>query len=152
MKIKIFTLVTSFLMLSFLIACSRGAKKEIVIEEYSPVTRQLPLEPVYSRVAWSHLPKPIGPKFIGKSPYLEKIYVFEMSSSSLAESVSALSDAMGYEAKYPKHLAQRKVSLVMEGTVYQILDKICEQAAVQAEVDHEARIIRIVSEETKPKL
>ena len=152
MKTNIKTCAFLVLIVSISFSCSGTRAKEELVEQYTPATRQLPLEPVYSRVTWSHLPKPVGPKFGGKSPYLEKVYSFEMSSSSLGESLSALSQAMGYEAVYPKKLANKKVSLVTEGTVYQILDKICQQAGVEAEVDHKSRVIRVLGDDTKPKL
>ena len=136
-----------------LLGCAERKPEHIFVhEKYYPAVRQLPLEPVYGRVTWSHLPKPVGPRAKTDAPFLKKNISFELPQSTLEESVVALAHSMGYEALYPQELAKRKVSLVVEGTNEEILDKICEQSQTTAEIDHKERIIRIYDDGLNPVL
>ena len=143
--LKIFLTLATVLLLG----CSQD---KVVRETYQPAFRQLPVESVYSRVSWSHMPKPIGPKNETRAPYLRKVISFEMPNSTLEETVVALAHSMGYEAIYSREIANRKVSLVTEGTQEEILDKICEQADVMAEIDRKDRVVKILKGATRPGL
>ncbi|MCC6934041.1 MAG: hypothetical protein IT292_12455 [Deltaproteobacteria bacterium] len=145
--------ILSFTLVVLLISCAEQKAKDVFVQEtYYPVIRQLPLEPVYSRVTWSHLPKPIGPRVASNAPYLKKVILFEMPNSTLQESIVALAHSMGYEALYANSLAKRKISLLAEGTHEEILDKICEQSKTTAEIDHKERIIRVFDDNLSPTL
>lgn len=122
------------------------------IEEYRPVTKRGPAEPVYGRTTWAHLPKPIAPKSKLNSPYLLPVISFELVDSNLAEAIEALSQSMGYDRHYPKSVAKRKVSIRMQGTLEEVLQEIARQAKVTARFEHERKLVRVFEDRMLPRL
>lgn len=123
-----------------------------VTEKYRPAMRQLPPEPVYSRLMWSHSPQPIPAATAKKAPYLQPVIQFEFPNSNLEEAIQALAQTMGYRWSLPKELSSRGVSINQSGTVDEILGELGRQARVNAHVDHEQRVVFVVDETTNPKL
>ncbi len=121
-------------------------------EYYQVATRQEPKEPVYSRVTWSQLPRPVPDAPVQKGKMIQPTMSFEMPNSTLAESLEALSQSIGYELRYPAKWAKRRVSLKFTGTVEEILAEICKQSRVKASLDHENKILRVHFSETSPRL
>ena len=142
-------LVSPVLLLS---ACSSNSKKAVEVQTYRPAIHQLPLEPRYSRVTWSHLPKPVVPASETKGPYLRKVMAYEVPDSNVRESLTVLANSIGYEAVIPSELKNRKVSLVMEGTIVEILDAICAQANISAEINDKKRTIQVFDRVPDPRL
>ena len=151
MNKKSFLLLTFFPALLLCAACSSNNKK-LEVQKYRPAAHQLPLEPRYSRVTWSHLPKPIVPESNTKGPYMRKVMSYEVPNSNVKESVTILSNSVGYEAIIPRELEKRKVSLIMEGTTIEILTAICTQADMTAEIDDMRRTIRVFDRVPEPRL
>jgi hypothetical protein len=143
--------VTIFLIFAILSVASCGGRK-VVVETYQPVIKKLPQDARYSKVTWSHLPKPIVPETHAKGPYLKKVMAFEVPNSNVKESVTILAHSAGYEAIVPKDLEGRSVSVVMDGTTIEILETICRQANVSSEVDDKQRTIKIFDRVPRPKL
>ena len=125
--------------------------KKVEVEKYQPAVHQLPREPRYSRVAWSHLPKPIVPAAETKGPYMRKAYVFDVPDSNLFESVTILATSIGYEAVVDEEIKNRQVSISKEGTTLEILEAICRQANVSSEVDDKSRTIRVFDRVPVPR-
>ena len=130
-------------------ACSAPeAPKEV----YRIAQRQYGPPPVYSRLTWSHLPKPVTPKAQNEAPLVLPIIEFEMPDATLREAVEALAQSLGYRWHYPNRVASRKIQIRMEGTVEEILREISAQTGVYGEFDHERRLLTIVDDRMKPKL
>ena len=151
MNTKSFLLLTLSPILLLCVACSSNNKK-LEVEKYRPAAHQLPLEPRYSKVTWSHLPKPIVPESNAKGPYMRKVMSYEVPNSNVKESLTILSNSVGYEAIIPRELEKRKVSLIMEGTTLEILEAICVQADMNAEIDDAKRIIQVFDRVPEPRL
>ena len=135
------------------VSCSTSSSEpEVVVRNYYPARRQLPPEPVYSRLTWSHLPNPISEESAINSPYLSRVISFELEQSNLEEAIDALAQSMGYEAIYSRTLAARPISISMEGTVFEVLNRICKQGKVIASINHDERAILVADAATKPRL
>lgn len=149
-------LVCLVLLLTPLVGCTSNKALyedlEPRIEYYDVSYRQAPHEPVYSRLAWSHLPKPVVAQEAEKAPLLLPVILFDLPNSNLREALEALSQTIGYRLEYPRALAGRSVSIVREATVDVILTEIGRQARVETELDHNARTIRVVDGRTQPLL
>ena len=150
MRLSFTTLCISLLVLSC--SCNKKVTYTRQIEEYRPVTTSSAPEPVYGRVTWAHLPKPIAPKTRHNSPYILPVISFELVDSNLAEAIEALSQSMGYDRHYPKSIAKRKVSIRMEGTLEEVLEEIARQAKVTARFEHERKLIRVFEDKMLPQL
>ena len=122
------------------------------VEYYYPAYRQLPPEPVYSRLTWSNLPQPAAQPPREKGPYLSPVILFELGDSTLQEAVEAISQTIGYQWSFPPDAAKRHVRVKMKGSVGEILNEISRQANVETEIDHEARIVRVIDRSTVPQL
>ncbi|MDR2338337.1 MAG: hypothetical protein LBE20_06835 [Deltaproteobacteria bacterium] len=146
-KIKV-TIFLIFVMLS-VVSCS---SRKVLVETYQPVIKKLPQDHRYSKVTWSHLPKPIVPETETKGPYLKKVMTFDVPNSNVKESIMILAHSAGYEAIIPKELEGRRVSVVMDGTTIEILETICRQANISSEVDDKQRIIKVFNRVPRPKL
>lgn len=148
----------AFTTLSLLLVVPAGCSKvyksgpRTITETYRPAYRQLPPEPVYSRLMWSHAPQPIPAATTQKAPYLQPVIQFEFPNSNLEEAIQALAQTMGYRWSLPKELSSRGVSVNQSGTVDEILGELGRQARVNAHVDHEQRVVFVVDGSTNPKL
>lgn len=141
--------------LLLMLLCSSCSKKEVYqrqLEEYRPVTRREAPEPVYGRVTWAHLPKPVAPKALSNAPYLLPVVSFDLVDSNLEEAIEALAQTMGYDRHYPKSVAKRKVSIKMVGTVEEVLTEIASQAKVTARFEHERKLVRVFEDRMLPQL
>src|SRR5262245_36490409 len=119
-----------------LFGCSSKKPVEPVIEYYQPAFRQLPPEPVYSRLTWGHLPQPIKPKVRESAPLLMPVMAFELPRTTLGEAIEALAQSIGYYWSYPADVSRRPIAIKMTGSVDQILREIGKQADVYAILDH----------------
>ncbi len=138
--------------LVFLTGCSNKERFEPPVEYYYPVRRQLPREPVYGRLTWSHLPNPLPRKVKEDAPLLSNTISVEVTHSNLEEAVEALAQTIGYRWELPKSIANRRVSIKFVGTAEQALNEIMRQAGVSGELDHKERIIRVSGGDTTPRL
>ncbi len=142
------------IILSSVLCCSCSSYKEPEpIDEYYEVPfRQLPPEPVYSRLTWSHPPQPIPAPSQQKSPYIQPVIEFDFPGSNLKEAIQALAQTIGYRWDYPPGVASRKVSIKQVGTVDEILSEIGRQAGVRTQLDHTSRMVRVLHSNTSPQL
>ena len=143
MKVEVGIKLALALVLGLSVACSSKEPVEIVIDEYYPSTRQLPPEPVYSRLAWSNLPEPVPSAYSKKSPYLRPVMAFDLPRSNLEEALEALSQTIGYELSYPKKLRRKPVSLQVEGTVDEVAREIARQTNLDVHLNHGARRVEV---------
>lgn len=128
-----------------------GQKKvPVVYENYKYGYRQLPPEPVYSRLTWAHLPQPVPAKAQEYAPMLQPVIAIDLANSNLEEAIEALAQTIGYNWHYPEELGVKPISIKMVGTVEQILEEIGEQAGVLAELNHERRLVRVIGERMVP--
>jgi hypothetical protein len=125
-----------------LVGCSR--KPEPIVQYYYPATKQLPMEPVYSRLTWSHLPQPYPAPYRENSPKIQPVIKFELLNSKLEEAIQALSRTIGYRWDYPADVARRRVSIRMTGTAEEIATAIGREAGVHVEFDSAQRRIRVL--------
>lgn len=132
------------------LACS--ANEPVAVEYYQPAYRTSPPAPVYSRVMWSHLPRPIAPKARDTAPLILPEVQFEFPNSNLGEAIEALAQTMGYRWHYPSSVSNRKIQIRMEGTVEEVLREISAQANVQAQFDHKKRLIIVFDSNMIPRL
>lgn len=135
-----------------LCSCSKKEVFQRQVEEYRPVTRKEAPEPVYGRVTWAHLPKPVAPKAVQNAPYLLPVVSFDLVDSNLEEAIEALAQTMGYDRHYPKSVAKRKVSIKMVGTLEEVLAEIVKQAKVTARFEHERKLVRVFEDRMLPQL
>ncbi|MDD2942235.1 MAG: hypothetical protein PHC51_04630 [bacterium] len=124
-----------------------------VTREYYPVVhkRTLP-EPVYGRMMWSHLSQPTPIRNKNTAPFLLPTVEFDLRNSSVAETIESLAQALGYRWSYPPEVGTRKVSILMEGTVEEILAEISRQGNIVGEFDHEQRVLRVIDSRMQPQL
>jgi hypothetical protein len=124
-------------------ACASTPDPQEKIEYYQPAYRQLPSEPAYSRMTWSHLPSPVPLAAAEKGPYFLPVMRAEFSETTLGEAVQVLAKTIGYRADSPAAVAGRKISVRFSGTLDEILVEVSKQGGVYAQLDHEAKVIRI---------
>jgi hypothetical protein len=98
------------------------------------------------------LPKPIVNSSNEKAPYFQPVISFELGKSNFQEAIEALAQTMGYTWSYPPSLKDRPIAIHMVGSVDEILGEISRQAHVEAEFDHEQRLLRVVDGSTRPQL
>ena len=132
-----------FLVLAFA-ACSEP-RPHPPIDYYPAAFRQLPPEPVYGRVTWSHLPEPFKPRVHDNAPLLLPTMTFEFPRSTLGETVQALAQALGYTWSYPEDAAKRPIAIKMTATAEEILNEIGRQAQVYGVFDHDQRVVRVIT-------
>lgn len=138
-----------------LLAAGCAAAPEVIkpkVENYYPAYRQAAPEPVYSRLTWSNLPQGIINPPREKGPYLSPVISFELGDSTLQEAIEAISQTIGYQWSFPPEAAKRHVRVRMKGSVGQILSEIGRQADVEAEIDHQSRMVRVIDRSTTPLL
>jgi len=111
------------------------------VEYYPVASRQAPIEPVYSRVTWSHLPRPVGNKSAEKGELYQPVIEFSMKNATLLEALEALSQTIGYELRYPTQYGSRAVSMELTGTVEEVLKEVSRQAKVEARLDHRRKLL-----------
>lgn len=137
-------------------ACSggfAGSKSKIEYQHYRPVVRQLPPEPVYSRLTWSHPPKPIPHEPEEVEPvYLPFSAQYEFKSATLEEALNGAAQSIGYEARYTKLIASRPVSIELEGTLEEFLKELCKQTGTVARISTYERWIELVDDAVAPGL
>lgn len=139
--------IAAIAVLGLLSGCSASRpdpKTKITVQEYPVAYRQQPPEPVYSRLAWSHLPQPIRPKARDNAPLLMPVLSFELPKSTLGEAVQALAQTIGYRWSYPPEAARRPIAINMVASVDEILTEIDRQANVEGMLDHDRREVRVV--------
>ncbi|MFN8391982.1 MAG: hypothetical protein U0136_16955 [Bdellovibrionota bacterium] len=146
-------LLLSLTLLTALTACSSAPPPGPEVEYYRAAYRQSPPEPVYGRVTWSHLPQPIKPRSKMDAPLLMPTIAFEFPKSTLGETVQALAQAIGYTWSFPDDAAGRPIAIKMTATVDQVFAEILRQGNVYGVLDHDGRVVRIVSRSmVAPKL
>jgi hypothetical protein len=118
-----------------------------------PMSRQSsPAYPYYGKTTWVQADRPIPLKTKVKSPYIMPIIEFTLKNSNLAEAIEALSQTIGYEGLCPKSVAKTKVSIVMSGSIENILEEISRQAKVDIKVSYNDRTIQVVDSGMAPTL
>ena len=121
------------------------------VEYYYPKTRTIAPEPVYSRLTWSHLPKPL-PRNVKNSPYIQPVIVFDFNDSTLKEAITALAQTIGYRWEISPDIEDKNVSIRMEGTIDEVLAEIANQAQVHASFDRKNRIVNVLDVSMAPSL
>jgi hypothetical protein len=149
---KAASIIFSLVLLSGVISCSSSNEVPVRVEYYKTAYRQSPPDPVYSRLTWSQLPKPIMPKSTDNAPYILPTITFELPDTTLGEAIEALAQTMGYRWDYPSGLAKRAIHIRMDGTVEEVLKEIGRQGGVQTMLDHEQRLVRVMGEGVLPSL
>ena len=144
-KLRTALIAIAAVVLAAPLGCSRNESKGPVVEYYEPAYRQLPPEPVYSRVGWSHLSGPIKPRVRQDAPLLMPVMAFELPRSTVGEAIEALAQAIGYSWSYPPEAAGRRIAIKMTAPIDEILREIGRQGGVYGVLDHEERRIRVVS-------
>ena len=119
---------------------------------YKVSRRQFPPEDVYSRMMWSHLPKPIPRATRSDAPLVNPRFSFEMPNSYLEETIEALSQAIGFRWEIPKQVRSKPVSINQVGTVNEILGLVEKQTGLGLEINYKERIIRVIDPSTLPYL
>lgn len=120
------------------------------VEYYSYSEKRFPREPVYSRLMWSHLPRPVVSKSHNrdvrdnKAPLLSPELEFHMEEVTLQEALEALGSTIGYRVIYPNYLGSRLVSLKMSGRVDEIVRELCKQGQVMVRMDSKQRVISVL--------
>lgn len=130
------------------IGCSASKSEErtvTIVQDYYSSYRQLPPEPVYSRLTWSHLPQPIRPKSRENAPILMPEVSFELPKSNLEEAIQALAQTIGYDWSYPAEAKGRPIAINMVAPVDKVLKEIGRQADVVGVIDHQQRVVRVVN-------
>lgn len=138
--------------LAVVVGCAPTPAVKPKVENYYPAYRQLGPEPVYSRLAWSNLPQPAARSAREKGPYLSPVISFNLGDSTLQEAIEALSQTIGYQWSFPPQAASRPVRVKMKGSVSEILSEISRQANVEAELDHQNRMVTVFDHSTTPQL
>ncbi len=133
-------------LLALTLASCSSTEQPVVVEYYPVSYRQLPPEPVYSRITLSHLPQPVGTKRAVSAPMLSPVLMVDLPHSDLREAVEALAQALGYRTEYPRGLLSRPVSIKMEGRIDQLIREVEKQAQVIIVLNHDERRV-IVSPE-----
>ena len=158
MKIRI---VTCFMLPALLAVCGLIGCIEVPIpdvtkvEYYNLPVRKLPLPETYSRVRWSHPPKPMGVTLsssAGGVPVFQPRFEFDLKNSNVRESVEAIAQAIGYDTRIPRDLRNKKVSFKLEGSLTDAIQTIDKQAGVKTRIDHRGQIIVVSPKEIVPKL
>ncbi len=155
-------LVILFFLISFtffLTGCSSNKEPyegnlpgTVKYDYYYPSTRRLPPEPVYSRVMWVYLPKPVGIETKNDVVFLRRIMSFELKNATLEEAVNAISQSMGFEAVYPRSLAGRRTSIDFEGSVEDALEKLSLDTNTRIKVDRGSRTISVFDRKIAPRI
>ena len=132
-----------------LVACSSNERR-VVYDYYTPAYRQLPPEPVYSRVMWSHLPEPLPAEYGGSAPLLRPVLSLDMPKTTFAEVLESLAITLGYQCAFLDNpsaapLLSRSVSMKTSGYPEQLFDELGMQVGVQIEVDHLRRSIEVIA-------
>ena len=149
------TFACSLLLTAALSGCSSNTDAtaiKVVQEVYYPTRRQTPPEPVYSRVAWSHLPKPIGSVSSNNTVFLKKSVSYEFKKSNLEQAINAIADNIGFEAIYPPDVAKRPVSMKLDGTPDEALAMLGEKTNTSIEVNQSARKLTVIDKALTPTL
>lgn len=162
-------LVTASLGLMSCGSLAGGGQPSRIEEPYRVAFRQSPPPPVYNRVIYSNLPRPIttdsgSPTSTGsdvglgekveqnKAKLYQPVMRFKFSPGTFGEAVEAISQTIGYKLEYPAEYAKRRVALDLTGTIDQALAELERQARVTISLEHDAKAIRVSDGIVRPKL
>jgi len=140
-------LVAILLVSSLSVACSDLKPYERPTERkdfFHPV-RQLPPEPVYSRLKYVYLPDviPEAPTAESANRIDPKIH-FEVTNSTLERTAQALGETIHYKAFIAQEIAQQPYSCNLSGTVDEIAQNISRDSNIDVVVDHSQRELRFL--------
>lgn len=126
-------------------ACSSKPKEEPYFP-LPPQVRQLPPEPVYNQLTWSHLPQPTPvASNTERARIMSPVLHLDLKDVSLKEAIGALAQTIGYQATVPDDVAEKRVTVSTQGTAERLLSDISSNADVRAELDRQNRVIRVYS-------
>ncbi|MCC6952812.1 MAG: hypothetical protein IT290_01705 [Deltaproteobacteria bacterium] len=132
--------------------CGCAPKKTVEEKFYYPATRQLPPEPVYSRVSWSHLSHPVPLSARERTPYLEPVVSVNYRNSTLGEAMSGLAKSFGYRLEMAGELETRPVSISTTGTLEQVFAVMRRESGVLVSLDHNEKVFRVADGAIVPQL
>jgi hypothetical protein len=111
-------------------------------------TRQLPPEPVYSRLRWVHPPQATGaqtPVRRASQTRIDPVFHLSVERVTLERLSQLLAEAARYDSYCSSLIADKIFSFNMLGTVSELAKAIEQEAGISAVVDHENRQIRFLS-------
>jgi len=117
-----------------------------------PITREAHYEPPYAATSLTQTPDTYPAEVSENTPLLSPTFDLQLRSASLSEALQALAQSIGYGVNVPASVANRRVSVVQVGTVVELLESVAQQGRVTAELDHDARRVRVYDSSTIPKL
>ncbi|NMC63324.1 MAG: hypothetical protein GYA55_09175 [SAR324 cluster bacterium] len=146
-------LITIVLISALSTACSDLKPYEPQSERkdfFYPV-RQLPPEPVYSRLKYVYLPDVIPEAPTGESANRidPKIHL-TVTNSTLERTAQALAETVHYKGFIAQEIAQQPYSCDLSGTVDEVAENISSDSNIDVVVDHSQREIRFLPRTSVP--
>jgi len=121
-------------------------KKPVV---YRIAHRQLPPEPVYSRLRLVHVPETMPLARANYSPDRPRILPvihLELDEDTLEDAAAALAATARYSSYCASSIANQKVSLNQLGTIDELAGELAAAAGIRVVVDHENRQVRFFAQ------
>jgi len=123
---------------------------------FSVAQRQLPPEPVYSRLRWVRPPENIpGDQGVSDSaPAIMPVMHLEVKDTSLEEVAKILASAAQYSSYCSSLIAKQTVTISRLGTLDELGTEVQKAAQIRVIIDHGTRQIRFLADHapTAPQL
>ncbi|MCB0338335.1 MAG: hypothetical protein KDD53_01970 [Bdellovibrionales bacterium] len=113
-----------------------------------PATRQLPPDPVYSRLRWGLQPQvlpSVNKKPSDNTPLILPVVHFDMGEGSVEEAAQILTATTSYSAYVSSKVGSRMITLNSLGTVNELAEEIGRLAHIDVVVDHNNKEIRFLA-------
>lgn len=109
-------------------------------------SRQLPLEPVYSRLREVRSPDPLPDKlFLAQQPpIIHPVFHMKVRNVTLEKAAQLLASTARYNAYCAGTIADRKISVNDLGNIDELGRKIARKADINVVVDHENAEVRFL--------
>lgn len=137
-------------LLIFLSGCSTPHYDKLAgTKSYDLATRQLPPDPVYSRLKWVHLPE-MYPSMMYKAsedrPRYFPVFHFQINNRELCDAAVQLAGTARYSSYCSSLLKGERITLQALGTIDELAKKIENSSSkVRVVVDHENREVRFLT-------
>ncbi|MCB0320342.1 MAG: hypothetical protein KDD60_05395 [Bdellovibrionales bacterium] len=139
---------TIILSVCLLCGCSSHEFEEPAqVRVYSIADRQLPRDPVYSRLRWVHLPEMHPARHVEvnpERPLLLPVNHFSIQDKPLCDAAALLAGSARYSAYCSSLLKDEKISLEALGTIDEIATLIEKNSQARVIVDHSNREVRFL--------
>ncbi len=133
---------------SLLTSCSSSKTPETgALQAHRISLRQVPPQPVYSRVRFGLDPSPLPSRELPRSnaDLINPIVHMELKNATLEEASSVLAAVSRYTSYTASTIAKQRISLNMLGTVDEIASHIAAEAGIKVVVDHDVRQVRFLT-------